>query len=202
MNDYRPQDLEFVRRCLAGDSSAYSGLVERYQRPVFGLVVRMLRNPAVAEEITQEAFIRAYTKLSTFDQKRKFSSWLFRIAHNATIDELRKNRPATVPLETDADEDRVDLLQVLADRDTADPERRAAGSALRDELEDVLRGLRPEYAEVMVLRFVEELAYDEIAEIMDLPLGTVKTYIHRARRKVAAEITARGWGRPDRDRGE
>lgn len=197
MSDDRSDDLVLVRRCLSGDAGAYSGLVGRYQRPVFGLVVRMLRDPAVAEEITQEAFIRAYTKLSTFDQKRKFSSWLFRIAHNATIDELRKNRPQTVPLETGEQEDRVDLLQVLADHDSADPERRAVGSAMREDLEDVLRQLRPEYAEVMVLRFVEELAYDEISEIMDLPLGTVKTYIHRARRKVAAEIAARGWGRPD-----
>lgn len=199
MTDERAEDLKLVRRCLADDPSAYSGLVERYQRPVFGLVVRMLRDPSVAEEITQEAFIRAYTKLSTFDQRRKFSSWLFRIAHNATIDEIRKNRPATVPLETDDDEGRVDLLQVLADHGTADPERRAAGSALRDDLEEVVRGLRPEYAEVMVLRFIEELSYDEIAEVMDLPLGTVKTYIHRARRKVATEIASRGWGPPDQE---
>lgn len=194
MTDNRAEDLKLVRRCLAGDSNAYGGLVERYQRPVFGLVVRMLRDPGVAEEITQEAFIRAYTKLSTFDQKRKFSSWLFRIAHNATIDEIRKNRPATVPLETDDDEGRVDLLQVLADHRTADPERKAAASALRDDLEEVVRGLRPEYAEVMVLRFIEELSYDEISEVMELPLGTVKTYIHRARRKVATEIASRGWG--------
>ena len=196
MPDQAHQDLELVRRCLAGDSSAYTGLVERYQKPVFGLIVRMLGDPGASEEIAQEAFVRAYTHLSSFDQKRKFSSWLFRIAHNATIDELRKRRHTMVPLESEGDEGRLDLLDVLADQRTADPERRASGSALRDDLEEILRELRPEYAEVMVLRFVEELAYEEIAEIMDLPLGTIKTYIHRARRRVAKLIAQRGWGPP------
>ncbi len=194
MADHIKDDLELVRRCLAGDSSAYAGLVNRYQKPVFGLIVRMLGDPGVAEEIAQESFIRAYTHLSSFDQNRKFSSWLFRIAHNATIDELRKRRHTMVPLETESDADRLDLLEVLADQRTADPERRASGSALREDLEEILRDLRPEYAEVMVLRFIEELAYEEIAEVMDLPLGTVKTYIHRARHRVAKLIAQRGWG--------
>lgn len=188
------EDLALIRACLSGDSSAYTGLVERYQRPIYGLVLRILREQGPAEEITQDVFLRAYAKLATFDQKRKFSSWLFRIAHNAAIDELRRRKMKTVPLETEAGDDRVDLLDLLADRDTADPERRASASALRADMERAISGLRPEYTEVMVLRFIEDLSYDEIADIMQLPLGTVKTYIHRARRRVAESLIRRGWG--------
>lgn len=194
MTSDRAEDLALVRRCLAGDSSAYGGLVDRYQRPIYGLALRILGEQGPAEEITQETFIRAYTKLSTFDQKRKFSSWLFRIAHNASIDELRRRRLRTVPIETGPDDERVDLLQVLAEQKSADPERRASASALQADIEDVIASLRPEYAEVMVLRFIEDLSYDEIVEVMDLPLGTVKTYIHRARRQAANELSRRGWG--------
>ncbi len=189
------EDLDLVQRCLAGETEAFSEVVRRYQRPVFGLIMRMLTDQGRSEEITQDVFVRSYTKLATFDHSRKFSSWLFRIAHNAAIDELRKRRVILVPLETEDEDSGVDLLQVLADHKNVDPERQTAGNALRDDLESVIQELRPEYAEVMVLRFVEEFSYEEISEIMQLPLGTVKTYIHRARQQTAKKISARGWGR-------
>ena len=196
MRDSAREDLGLVQRCLSGDVEAFSEVVRRYQRPVFGLIMRMLSDQGRAEEITQDVFVRSYTKLASFDQQRKFSSWLFRIAHNAAIDELRKRRVHLLPLETKDDDDGVDLLQVLSDRKQVSPERRATGSALREDIEEVIEQLRPDYAEVMVLRFVEDFSYEEISEVMGIPLGTVKTYIHRARQQTAKKIAARGWG-PD-----
>ncbi len=194
-SDLEPRsDLDLVQDTLAGQVDSFSELVQRYQQPVFGVVVRMLRDRGVAEEITQDVLVRAYRKLETFDQARKFSSWLFRIAHNAAIDELRKRRVATVPLENEVDDTSSDPLDRLVDHNIADPEREVTGQALRQDLEDILSRLRPEYAEVMVLRFIEQRSYEEISEIMDLPMGTVKTYIFRARKATARQMGDRGWG--------
>ena len=100
-----PEDLDLVRRALAGSQDAYRDLLLRYQRPVLSLIRRMVRNSSQAEDLAQEVFLKAFRALGSFDQKRKFSSWLFKIAHNATIDQLRRKKLDTVPLETrDRDE--------------------------------------------------------------------------------------------------
>ena len=107
------QDAQLVERVVAGDGEAFRQLVERHQRPVYGLLLRMVRAPALAEDLAQETMIKAYRAIATFDRSRKFSSWLFKIAHNTAIDHLRKNRPPTVPLETTEGE-RLDPLALLA----------------------------------------------------------------------------------------
>jgi RNA polymerase sigma-70 factor (ECF subfamily) len=172
-------DIELVRQALGGSQTAYSDLLGRFQRPVFSLVRRMVGDPGLAEDLAQEVFLKAFRALASFDQSRKFSSWLFKIAHNAAIDYLRKKQLDTVALET-SDSDEPDLVAIL-------PEDMA------EALEQALESLRPAYREVVVLRFQEGLTYEEIAEITDLPLGTVKTHLHRARHAMALHLTERGW---------
>jgi RNA polymerase sigma-70 factor (ECF subfamily) len=92
------QDAELVERVVDGDGDAFRQLVERYQRPVYGLLLRMVRTPALAEDLAQETLIKAYRAIATFDRSRRFSSWLFKIAHNTAIDHLRKKSPPTVTL--------------------------------------------------------------------------------------------------------
>ncbi len=185
-------DARLVERALAGSQDAYADLLRRYERPVFGIVLRMVRDPATAEDLAQEAFLKAFGALATFDTRRRFSSWLFKIAHNAVIDHLRRRVPSTVPLEIAGDE--VDPLQRLPDAEAPDPERETARRDLTRALEIALGSLREEYRAVIVLRHQEGLAYEEIAEICSLPIGTVKTHLHRARKALARRMAELGWG--------
>lgn len=181
-----------MRRALKGSEQAYHDLVVRYQRPMFTVILRMVRDPLLAEDLAQESFIKAFRALSTFDPERKLSSWLFKIAHNTTLDHLRRRNLETVPLEPGGDQDS-DRQSSWQDTEALSPERSAEMSDLAEAIESALDQLRPEYREVVALRYQEGLAYQEIAEILDLPMGTVKTHIHRARRQMAEILTAGGW---------
>ena len=189
-------DAELARAAAAGSEDAFREIVGRFERPVFGLVLRMVRDRPTAEDLVQEAFVKAYRGLGGYDPARKLSSWLFKIAHNTAIDHLRRREPKTVPLEAPpgAEDDAPGLDRVLADESARGPEVAAARGELAAALEAAVGGLRPEYREVVVLRFAEGLAYEEIADVAGLPLGTVKTYIHRARKELAAALRAGGWG--------
>lgn len=187
-------DATLVALALAGDTSAFTVLVERYQRPVYGMILRMVKDPNLAEDLAQETFIKAWGALARYDADHRMASWLFKIAHNATIDHLRRRNLPTFSL-TAAEEGENDLTDRLADSRQLSPEQGALGSELGRALEGALEGLRPEYREVMVLRFLEGLAYEEIAEVMALPLGTVKTHIHRARKEMAVTLEGQGWAR-------
>jgi RNA polymerase sigma-70 factor (ECF subfamily) len=184
------REEKWVRKTLAGSHEAFADIVNRYQRPVFSIVVRMVRDSGLAEDLTQETFIKAFRALRTYDARRKFSSWLFTIAHNTTIDYLRKKSLQTVPLESEGEES--DPLDRLPSDDSVTPERAAMSRDLADAFEEELRAMRPEYAEILVLRFQEGLAYEEIVEITGLPMGTVKTHLFRARRQLATRMAERG----------
>lgn len=187
-----PSDTELVVRTLDGSQAAFGELVRRYERPIVGLILRMVRDRGVAEELAQDVFVKAYDRLETYDQRRKFSSWLFKVAHNATIDHLRRRRIDTVPLETPQSDD-AQLADVLPASDAERPEDRVLRREIGEALEAAIGELRPAYREVLLLRFVEGASYAEIAEIMDLPLGTVKTHLHRARKQLADRLQERGW---------
>ena len=118
--DSEQLDGDLVVAALAGSQQAYAGLLKRYERPVFSIVVRIVRDRAEAEEVAQEAFLKAFRNLESYDQGRKFSSWLFKIAHNSAIDLLRRRRLQTVPIETPGEDDR-DLLARIADEAAEDP---------------------------------------------------------------------------------
>ncbi len=185
--DPRDDDATLVVRTLDGSADAFRRLVERYQRPVLSLIARMVGDPALAEDLAQEVFVKAYRKLATFDHRRKLSSWLFKIAHNTTIDHLRRVRPETVPLEATA-ADGEESWEVLRADESGNPDRRAERSELMAGLEAALRRLNPDYREILLLRFREGLAYHEIAEVTGLAMGTVKVRLHRARKRLAAEM--------------
>ncbi|HEX2254955.1 MAG TPA: sigma-70 family RNA polymerase sigma factor [Thermoanaerobaculia bacterium] len=189
-----PSDAELALAARGGADDAFRLLVERFERPVFSLVVRMVRDRGAAEDLTQETFVKAYRKLRTYDPERKFSSWLFKIAHNATIDHLRRRELETVPLDSGGGDDEApSLARVLADAGRG-PAVDAGRGQLAGALEAAVGRLRPEYREVVLLRFAEGLGYEEIAEAAELPLGTVKTYIHRARKELMTSLVEAGWG--------
>ncbi len=182
-----------MARARSGAQAAYADLLRRYERPVYALIVRMLRDPGLAEELAQEVFLKAFRSLDGYDTQRKFSSWLFKIAHNTAVDQLRRRGVETEPLDDERDEGGGGRLRQLADPKAETPEAARLRADLRLALEASIAGLRPVYREVVVLRFQEELSYEEIAEVTGLPLGTVKTFIHRARKELAATLQGQGW---------
>jgi RNA polymerase sigma-70 factor (ECF subfamily) len=186
-------DAQLVASALAGSERAFGDLVRRYERPVYTLLLRMVREPHLAEDLGQEVFVKAFRALASYDPARKFASWLFKIAHNAALDHLRRGELPTVPLEAGED-DRPDLAQVLVDAGAEDPEEAAGRRDLARDLERAIARLRPEYRAAIVLRFQEGLSYQEIAEELEQPIGTVKTNLHRARKELAGLMTALGWG--------
>ncbi len=177
-------DQEVVQRARAGREDAYRELLRRYQRPVFSLIYRMVRDRELAEDLAQETFVKVLNALDTYRPEFKFSSWIFKIANNAAIDHLRRRQLDTLSLEgapgaTSPDRVEATALQLSDKGETPlqEMEARELGSAI----ERAIGRLRPEYQACVILRHIEDRPYEEIAEILDLPLGTVKTYLHRAR---------------------
>jgi RNA polymerase sigma-70 factor, ECF subfamily len=188
-------DAQLVAHALAGSQEAFRELVLRFERPVYSLIARMVQDPATAEDLAQEAFVKAYRSLHTYDASRKLSSWLFKIAHNTTIDHLRRHVPDTVSLEAPQDDEgRGGLAAVLSDDSVENPAAAAERRDMARSLERAISRLRPEYREAVVLFYLEGATYQEICDVTGLPLGTVKTNLHRARKELAAEMSALGWG--------
>lgn len=187
-------DNQVVVAAVGGSADACEELVRRYERPVFGLVARMVRDEAQAEDLTQDTFLKMFRALGRYDTALRFSSWLFRIAHNTAIDFLRQRRLLVVSPTEDDDGDEHDPLQALPDPAAISPEHSALRSELARAVDRALDRVRPDYRAVLVLRYQEGLEYQEIAEILDAPLGTVKTFLHRARRDLARELATAGWG--------
>lgn len=184
-------DGELAQRALAGSSEAYRRLVKRFERPLLSLIRRMVQDPVVAEDLAQEAFVKAFRNLERYDPQRKFSSWLFKIAHNTTLDHLRRRRLDTVPLEVQSD-DGDDSWEVLSAPQEAEPEFRAQQKEMAGAVSKALGRLKPAYREILLLRFHQGFAYHEIAEITGLKMGTVKVHLHRARKLLAAELEKAG----------
>jgi len=180
-------DQEIVAFAREGREAAYRELIRRYERPVFSLILRMVRHRQLAEDLAQETFIKALNAIGSYRPEFKFSSWIFKIANNAAIDHLRRREVDTLSIDgapnaTTAEDIEATALQVGDRGETplAELEARELGSAI----ERAIGRLRPEYRSCIMLRHVEGMAYEEIAQLLDLPLGTVKTYIHRARHEL------------------
>jgi RNA polymerase sigma-70 factor (ECF subfamily) len=180
-------DQEVVARARAGEERAYRDLVRRYERPLFSLIYRMVRDRELAEDLAQETFVKAMNALDSYRPEFKFSSWIFKIANNAAIDHLRRRELDTLSLEGSPHAATPDAVEATAlqigDRGET-PLDVVEAKELGGEIEQAIARLRPEYRSCILLRHVEGRAYEEIAEILDLPLGTVKTYIHRARNEL------------------
>ena len=187
------EDHELVAAALDGSQEAYRRLVVRFERPLYSLIARIMGDRLAAKDLAQETLVKAFRHLGSYDRTRKFSSWLFKIAHNTALDHLRRRELETVPLET-PDADGSDLVAVLTDSSERTPEAVAQRSDLAQALARAVARLRPEYREVVLLRFAEGQAYQDIAEITSLPLGTVKTQLHQARKELVKTLGAMGWG--------
>jgi RNA polymerase sigma-70 factor (ECF subfamily) len=184
-------DSELVVRARSGSEAAYRELLARYQRPVFSLVYRMVRNREQAEDLAQETFVKVFQNITRYDPKYKFSSWIFKIANNLAIDSLRRKDPATVSLDGSAHAataEQVESSRIDVVSDDANPADALEARQLGGAIEQAVGKLRPEYRTAILLRHVEGRPYEEIAEIMDVPLGTVKTYIHRARSELRGAL--------------
>ena len=177
-------DQDVVVWARDGHEMAYRELLHRYERPVFSVVFRMVRDRELAEDLTQDTFVKVLNALDRYNPDYKFSSWIFKIANNATIDHLRRKELDTLSLDgspqaTTQDQVEATALQIGASGESPLDELQAR--ELGGQIEHAISALRPEYRSCIILRHVEGRPYEEIAEILDLPLGTVKTYIHRAR---------------------
>jgi len=189
-----PDDLPLIKASLKGDDRAFAGLVRQYNGVLYRLAWRMLRSEEEARDVVQEAFLRVYRALHTFDQSRKFSTWILRITTNLCIDRLRRRRMKTLSIDINSnDEEHIPL--VLVD-DGPSPEARYGRTSLREVLDETITELPPIYRAVVELRYKQELAYDEIAEVLGIPLGTVKARLHRAHRHLKDRLQAAGIG-PD-----
>ena len=178
------EDRELATHAARGHEPAYRELLARYERPVFSLVYRMVRDRALAEDLAQEAFVRAFNAIDTYKTSYKFSNWILKIANNHAIDHLRKRKLDTVSIDGSPHartEDEISRSRVVIESRDENPHEYVEHKELGSQIERAIGDLREDYRTVIVLRHVEGHAYDEIAEIMDLPLGTVKTYLHRAR---------------------
>jgi RNA polymerase sigma-70 factor (ECF subfamily) len=187
-----PTDARLVEHALAGSQDAYRTLVDRHSRAVLTLVSRMVRDQGVAEELAQDAFVKAFAALRSFDPSYKFSNWVLRIAHNVAIDHLRRARPAVVSI--DDDSSGRDLADVLADGREPSAFDLAVRRDFRTDLEAALGRLRPEFRRLVVMRYLEDMSYKDIAEVVGLPLGTVKSHLHRARAALGRHLVDAGWG--------
>jgi RNA polymerase sigma-70 factor (ECF subfamily) len=147
-------DAELVAAALRGSQDAFRELVTRFERPVYSLVLRMIQDSGTAEDLAQEVFVKAFRRLDTYDRQWKFSSWLFKIAHNTTIDHLRRGGLETVPLEAEADGDRGSLAAVLADASVESPQAAAERHDLARSLERAISRLRPDYREAVLMFYV------------------------------------------------
>ena len=180
-------DADVVALAQQGREAAFRELVRRYERPVFSLIYRIVRDREASEDLAQDTFVKVLNHIDRYRPEFKLSSWLFKIANNVAIDYLRKRTLETVSMDgsphaASAIEVEATSFDVPGQGETAleEIEARELGSAI----ERAIARLRPEYRACILLRHVEGRSYEEIASTLDLPLGTVKTYIHRARHEL------------------
>ena len=183
-----PTDEALVRSVLSGNRDRFELLVERYQTRLVNYLYRMVRNLEEAHDLTQEVFIRVYQALDRYDSQYRFSTWLFRVAQNAAIDVIRKRRIQLVPLTRRADEG----SDATVDLELPDGQPSALDTLQGRELDASIRSaidaLPWEYRELILLRHYGELAYEEIAEVKAMPLGTVKNKLFRARQMLKQQL--------------
>ena len=178
---------EQIIKVRNGDKQAFSEIVELYKHRVFQVCYRMLGNRQEAEDISQEAFMRAYIHLDRFQMNRKFSTWIYRIATNLCIDRIRKKKPDYyLDAEISGSDGLTMYSQVAAS--TPLPEDEAEKNEIQNRIYKEIRNLSEKYRAVIVLKYMEELSLQEISEILELPLGTVKTRIHRGREALRKQL--------------
>ncbi|UCF79146.1 MAG: sigma-70 family RNA polymerase sigma factor [Candidatus Eiseniibacteriota bacterium] len=171
------EDAKLIRRALNGEQSAFAKLLQKYRRQVYSLTMRMLGQAEDAEDAAQDTFMRAFQSLESCDPNRPFLRWIYRIAYNLCVDRYRRRRLLTVSIDETVGEG--EIPRDLVD-ESPGPDELLAVKEEQRRLNELLSALPPRYRAVVVLRHQDDLSYEEIADILNLPLGTVKARMHRA----------------------
>ena len=182
-------DSELVARAVTGREESFEELVRRYQRPISAYVYRMVGDYDSALDLTQEVFIKIYASLARYRPEFKFSTWIYKIAHNAAIDHLRRNTTRDQSLICESDGTQYEI-PIKSSKPT--PEQESERRERRTEIESVVSQLPHAYKDLILLRHSHDLSYDEIAEVTGLPLGTVKNRLFRAREMMREHFLQRG----------
>ncbi|MER3328541.1 MAG: sigma-70 family RNA polymerase sigma factor, partial [Candidatus Kapaibacterium sp.] len=186
-SDSKQEDFEAIRRVLEGDNTAYEFLQKKYKNLIYSLVKKMIKNDSDVEDLVQETFIKAYKALDKFKFNYSFSAWIYRIASNNTIDFLRKRRFDTFsidkPIGNAEDENYFEI-----EDNSYSPDADLISEQKADIIRAAIDTLPENYREIILLRHEEELDYKAIADQLDLPLGTVKAHLFRARKLLYEEL--------------
>lgn len=182
-------DRDLVATAVNGIDGSFEELVRRYQRPISAYVYRMVGNYESALDLTQEIFIKVYNSLNRYRAEFKFSTWIYKIAHNAAVDHLRRNSTREQSLVAGSEGDTFDLPIESA---RLSPEQESERRERRNEIESVVRALPANYRELIILRHSQDLSYEEIVEVTGLPLGTVKNRLFRARETMRQQFVDKG----------
>lgn len=183
----RDDDKELIERAMRGDERAYRDLLERYQRPVYNICLRMVRNEQEAQDLAQDAFVKVFGMLDRYNPSYAFSNWLFKITSNLCIDSMRKRRVDTVPMDQPISSEKGEYERQY-ESPSDDPEEVMVKGQKMRMLAKAIDQLPEHYRIMIVLRHQEDLSYEEIAEALEVPLGTVKARIHRAREMLKSRL--------------
>ncbi|MDB2656774.1 sigma-70 family RNA polymerase sigma factor [Crocinitomicaceae bacterium] len=181
LSDKAQQDLELVGRAIDGDQSAYATLMDRYRESIYFMMLKMVKNTDDADDLTIEAFGKAFRRLEQYSPSYAFSTWLFKIASNNCIDFIRKKRIKVTSMDSGIQTDDGERIKIDAKSNTRDPEETMEHKQKVIMMREVVAKLKPRYRILVEKRYFEELSYEEISEELNLPLGTVKAQLFRAR---------------------
>ncbi|XOV67281.1 MAG: RNA polymerase sigma factor [Fluviicola sp.] len=181
LSDKAQQDLELVERAINGDQLAYAALMDRYRESIYFMMLKMVKNTDDADDLTIEAFGKAFRRLEQYSPSYAFSTWLFKIASNNCIDFIRKKRIKVTSMDSGIQTDDGEHIHYDAKSNTRDPEETMEHKQKVVMMREVVAKLKPRYRILVEKRYFEELSYEEISEELNLPLGTVKAQLFRAR---------------------
>ena len=181
LSDKAQKDLELVDKAVAGDQLAYAQLMERYRESIYFMMLKMVKNTDDADDLTIEAFGKAFNRLQQYSPNFAFSTWLFKIASNNCIDFIRKKRIKVTSMDSGIKTNDGETVFIDSKSDTRDPEESLEHKQKVQHMRDVVSKLKPRYRILVEKRCFEELSYEEISEELNLPLGTVKAQLFRAR---------------------
>lgn len=176
------QEQLWIQQVLAGDKQAYAHIIDNYKNQLYATILRMTKNPQDAQDLVQDAFIKVYRNLEKYDASGSFSSWLYRVAINHCMDEFRKKRYSMTQIEID--EERV--------VEPNHPELVFLKKEKSRQLERLIGTLPEDERLIILLRYVNEISYEEIGEVMDMPLSTVRNKLHRAKKKMRETVKREG----------
>ncbi|MCB9224858.1 MAG: sigma-70 family RNA polymerase sigma factor [Crocinitomicaceae bacterium] len=181
LSDKGKRDLTLVEKALNGDQLAYAELMEMYRESIYFMMLKMVRTEDDAEDLTIEAFGKAFNRLHQYSPSFAFSTWLFKIASNNAIDHIRKKRVKLTSMDSAYTNDDGDTIGIDVRDDDKNPAEETMHTEKVEVMREVVKRLKPRYRDLIEKRYFLELSYEEIAEEMDLPLGTVKAQLFRAR---------------------